>query len=161
MNGKQRCVIVLGFVVVLVMGLFPPWLMTSEACLGYPPWSVITGDPDSVSDDNVVGTRCVSYQRHAGYRLLFLPRKSFVSSTTAYDGTKTLVGRASGYHPCRVDTALLLIQWFLVSAVTGVIVMFLGDRRERLADKSDEGKPELEGMKYGRLPRNPGSEQEQ
>lgn len=130
MNTKQRRVILCGFVVILLMGLFPPWLMTSEACLGYPPWQVITGDPDSVSGNNVVGTRCISYQRHDGYKLLFLPRKGFVSSTTAFDGKKALLGRASGYNPCRVDTSLLLVQWFLVAATTGVIVLFLEPKRQ-------------------------------
>jgi hypothetical protein len=59
-------------------------------------------------------------------------------------------------HYYQVNAPVLLIQWFLVSAVTGIIVMFL-----RAADKPDKGKAQLEGIKYGRPPRSTNSEQEQ
>ncbi len=42
MNTKQRRVILWGFVVILLMGLFPPWLVTSRATLDRPPWEIAT-----------------------------------------------------------------------------------------------------------------------
>ena len=75
-HSRQSRVILCGFVVILLMGLFPPWMATGS-------------------------------MRSEGYRFLFV------------------------YHPWerigeRVDTSFLLCQWFLVLAVTGIIVMCLG-----------------------------------
>ncbi len=43
-----------------------------------------------------------------------------------------------GGNVWRVNASLLLVQWFLVSTVTGIIVMYLGDRRKSPANKPDE-----------------------
>ncbi len=106
MNSTQRRVILLGFVVILVMGLFPPWRKT---LLEHPQ----TG---SVNLTYMRTGEFYSYEMHDGYKLLSQPRHE-----EDHGGLNT-------FHQ-RVDTSLLLCQWFLVSAVTGIIVMFLGDRR--------------------------------
>ena len=100
MNTKQRRVILLGFVVILLMGMFPPITVTVRASRE---WTLDT---------------------HAGYGVLFL------ANPTVGNGGPEAVG-------FRANTSLLLCQWFLVSAVTGIIVMYSGDRRQTSTDKSD------------------------
>ena len=85
MNTKQRRVILLGFAVILLMGLFPPW--------------------ESAAD--VRGFR--------GYGFLF---PGFLFSGHVWWSNT-------------VACPLLLVQWFLVSCVTGIVVMFLGECPER------------------------------
>jgi hypothetical protein len=101
MNAKQRLVIVVGFLVILLLGLFPPWLLADE----FPgnPWG--------------------AYDSCFALRTVFAPR---------------VVSYGYFAQHWRVDTSLLLIEWFLVSAVTGIIVVFLGDRPRRPAREGDE-----------------------
>jgi hypothetical protein len=101
MNNKQRCVVVLGFIVILLLGLFPPWLLADQ----YP------GNPRSV------------YEFRFELRTVFAPR---------------LVRLDQFDQHWRVDTSLLLVEWFLVSAVTGIIVVFLGDHPQIPAQKLDK-----------------------
>jgi hypothetical protein len=100
MNNKQRWVVVLGFIVVLVLGSFPPWLLSEK----------FPGNQRSV------------YEFCFELRTVFAPR---------------LVNCGYFDQHWRVDTSLLLVEWFLVSAVTGVIVVFLGDHPQRPAQKCD------------------------
>ena len=101
MNNKQRCVVVLGFVVILLLGLFPPWLLADQ----YP------GNPRGV------------FEFCFELRTVFAPR---------------LVSFGYFDQHWRVDTSLLLVEWFLVSAVTGIIVVFLGDHPQRPDQKRDK-----------------------
>jgi hypothetical protein len=101
MNNKQRCVVVSGFIVILLLGLFPPWLEADQ----HP------GNPRGV------------YEFYFELRTVFAPR---------------LVRCGYFDQHWRVDTSLLLVEWFLVSAVTGIMVVFLGDRPQRLAQERDK-----------------------
>ena len=101
MNNKQRCVVVLGFIVILLLGLFPPWLLVQEG----------SGNQRSV------------YEFSFELRTVFAPRLERGSSFDQH---------------WRVDTSLLLVEWFLVSAVTGIMVVFLGDHPQRLAQERDK-----------------------
>ena len=101
MNKKQRYLVVLGFIVILVLGLFPPWLLVQEG----------SGIQRSV------------YNLSFELRTVFAPR----------------LERGSNFDQhWRVDTSLLLVEWFLVSAVTGIIVVFLGDHPQRPTQKRDK-----------------------
>ncbi len=131
MNSTQRRVILLGFVVILVMGLFPPWLKTSVTSLDSPPWITKTGNVQAIESIEF-GKGDIALEQHAGYKFLFLPRIEYAGGGGGDDYS------FSFYHPRRVDCSLLLCQWFLVSAVTGIIVMYLGDRRKSPANKPDE-----------------------
>ena len=77
---------------------------------------------------------CVGFERHAGYRFLFSERRG--EGGTVVDPA-TGESRATEYKPRRVDSSLLLVQWFLVSAVIGIIVMYLGDRPQAPDEKPD------------------------
>jgi hypothetical protein len=103
MNNWQRCVIVLGFIVILLLGLFPPWLIQSQP----------TGSERP--------------QVNAILRPLDPNRPVTVFSQ-----------RGGEWGGRRVNASLLLIQWFLVSAVTGIVVVFLEDRRRGHASRPDE-----------------------
>ncbi len=112
MNNKQRRVILCGFIVILLMGIFPPWTKAQLAVVL--PWHPL----DSTST--------YGYDVHDGYKWLGTSR------------TKTLPSFVDRKIYRRVDCSLLLVQWFLVSAVTGIFVMFLGDRPQSPVDKPEE-----------------------
>ena len=98
MNTKQRRVILIGFVVIVLMGLFPPWLRTNV---------------------DVHAQSAYAREEHDGYALVFMSR--------------LVRHHSGGGHYRRVDCSLLLCQWFLVAAVTGLQVMSLADKPAREA----------------------------
>ncbi len=117
MNAKQRLVVVVGFVVILGMGLYPPWRLT------------IT-QPVSISPSNPVEEEW-AIEVGGGYAwLTYQPWMIPEVERRRSEGC--------GVQVIRVDTSLLLCQWFLVSAVTVIFVIFLGDRPPCSADKQDE-----------------------
>ncbi len=117
MNDKQRRVILCGFVVILLMGIFPPWKM-------YVANPIYGGE--SLSP---IGKW--AFEDDAGYAWLFT-RPSQIPEVRQHNASDETIIRG-----VRVDTSLLLCQWFLVSAITGIIVMFSGDRPRVPTDKPD------------------------
>ena len=138
MNTRQRRVILLGFVVILLMGLFPPWLDVSVDSLEHPPWLIM--NHGELPPEYAGSFGYVTFERYAGHKRLFLPRKRDAGGGGGFPVENDGAGAPdsysySNYLPRRIDTSLLLVQWFLVSSVTGIIVMYLGDRPQKPADK--------------------------
>lgn len=117
MSKKQRCTVLVGFVVVLLMGLFPPWLCTTVTPLDEPPWRVTV--PPGKETPAHLHPGSITHEQHAGYRFLISSRQEYAGSAGGESWSITY------YIPRRVDTSLLLVQWFLVAGITGITVMFL------------------------------------
>jgi len=107
MNNKQRCVILCGFLVILLIGLFPPWLVPSRP---HGPTGPLAWEPEEYNTYRIWGRS---------------PRIVFSRPDEG------------GYY-FRVNNLRLLVEWFLVSWITGVVVTFLGDRPQRPAQKPDD-----------------------
>jgi hypothetical protein len=117
MNKKQRTMVVCGYVVILLMGLYPPWRLT----ITQPePASPRTPIPAEWAIEVDGGYACLTYQPWT------IPE------------ARRRRSEGVAVQDIRVDKSLLLVQWFLVAATTGVIVMFLEDRGRSPADKPDE-----------------------
>jgi hypothetical protein len=101
MNNRQRCVVLAGFIVIVLMGLYPPWRVT-----------LVNGGLDSNSPK-------YAFSVPAGYDVIIdHPQKAM----------EYFQSKGSQCVEWEVDKSLLLVQWFLVSAVTGIVVMFLESR---------------------------------
>jgi len=130
MNRKQRWVILLGFVVIVLMGFYPPWLKTSRLNRDGMLCPVVTDDGVSFEECEPE-KRFVTVERFAGHKFLLLPRMQYFARWEEEPADEGGEFSYYDYFPRRVDCSLLLVQWFLVSAVTGIIVMFLGDRSQK------------------------------
>jgi hypothetical protein len=111
MNNKQRTALVVGLVVIVVMGLFPPYTDTTDGTVGYqflflkwaekePTLKLLPPDaPQEVWNDRErVMKRWAEDQKRLGRQL---------------------------------DGLMLLIQWVIVTAATGVFVVVLSDPYRR------------------------------
>ena len=119
MNGKQRCAVMLGFAVILLMALYPPWTITY----------VWKGPPVKLPMDRGGGSvagPAYAYSFEYGVGHKWLPQYTRWWRLGEARWVKETDDEAEHYY--QINTSLLLVQWFLVSAVTGIIVMFLGDR---------------------------------
>ena len=119
MNGRQRCAVMLGFVVILLIGLYPRWTITY----------VWKGEPVKLpmaqGGASVVGPPyAYSFEYGVGHK--WLPQYARWWRLGEARWVEETDDEAEHYY--RIDTSLLLVQWFLVSAVTGILVMFLGHR---------------------------------
>jgi len=91
MNGRQRWAALVGTVLVLLTGLFPPWR------------GAISGS---------------AWERRAGYSFLFWP------PTHIWLGSQD-----SGYPTeAHVDLPMLVDQWGVIVAATGLAVLLLKER---------------------------------
>jgi hypothetical protein len=123
-------VVLCGFVVVLLTGLYPPWTITYvsfgervQLPLPQPSGGSVVGPGYAYSHEYGVGHKCFfQYPRWWN-----IGHPHWVAETD---------GEAEHYY--EINASLLLAQWFLVSAVTGIIVMYLGDRRRSPANKPRE-----------------------
>ncbi|OGP59550.1 MAG: hypothetical protein A2V67_06265 [Deltaproteobacteria bacterium RBG_13_61_14] len=123
MNKKQKGVVLAGAMVIVLMGLIPPW-------------KYLKGGAHRI-------------ERPGSYGLIMAPyiikkKKSPDASDKAVsDDVKAFLAlsqppKTSAFDQCytednncgaRVDTTRLLIQWFIVAIFTGAWVMFLKDER--------------------------------
>ncbi len=83
MNKKQLISLWIGIIAIVLMGLYPPWMMTGGgSILGFGKW---------------------------GYSFIMNPP----------------------HEACRIDTSRLGVQWAMVAAVTGGLVVAFTDKKDK------------------------------
>jgi len=95
-NSKQRTILVLGLIFVVLMGLYPPWRVAVERKVAVEP-----------------GDAVYVYEVRAGYGYLFSPELRVLGMVL--------------YGSRRIDISLLVTQWIVACAITGVLFVGLSD----------------------------------
>ncbi len=131
MNGRQKVVLVLGFLLFLTAGLYPPWKQS---------WAFIASGED-------IQFRIASGSEQ--YSWIFRPPgapawvdgslpkpddpniKDEAISDVSENGMRAVLRsvRAPGHWRARIDTARLLIEWAMIAAFVGVGVLVFAARR--------------------------------
>ena len=148
MNWKQKVVLTIGFNLILVTGLFPPWLQS---------WDFVAGGED-------VWFRIGPGAE--GYSWLFQPpgapswvNRSFPTPDNkeitdlppiggkeiTASGMKALLNSVPGSWRARIDTTRLMIEWIIVA--TGVVVGVAAFAQKRSIAAS--GRREGDALKAG------------
>lgn len=112
MNTKQNRILWAAMVVMAVMALFPPWVQTFN-----------------YSGDDMFGARVkVSSERSLGYSAIFVPPHPETPNKGAMNYYWNL-----GVEPygMRLDLKRLLIQWFVVTILTGGLFLKLASNQTK------------------------------
>jgi hypothetical protein len=113
MNHKQRITLVVGFLLVLGMSLFPPWRVIYD----------IPGEQGQklgFGDTYIGGIPKGRVERSGGYRFLLGQHDSTISSTVTVGGEETLA-----YVTTRIDYYRLATQIVVVTLLTGMAYLIL------------------------------------
>lgn len=117
MNRKQKLVLFIGIVIMIIMGIIPPW--SAENQITYRFAKQVVGD-DLKPDDPSYYPK---YGEVTKYRFLFRPPWPIL-----YDEPDPVTGKASDSF--KVNFGVLCIQWVAVGLITGYIIIESKDRKK-------------------------------
>ena len=113
MNNKQRTALVVGLVVIVVMGLFPPYTDTTDGTGGY----------------RFLFHKWIMKEKEKPLHLL--PPRAFHGD---WAERERIIKEWVAEHQeqgRQIDGMMLLIQWVIVAAATGIFVVVLSDPYRR------------------------------
>jgi len=127
LNKKQRTAILIGVIVIVIMGLFPPWSIKA----------IIPSDSIAPSITKTLENR------HSWINTP--PKKS--KKYFYYGYSFGISGEPSTFKKRQneimnfsyeINVKQLIIQWFLVCVLTGGIVIFLGKPKDKVENSGDK-----------------------
>ena len=128
MNNKQRTALVVGLVVIVVMGLFPPYIDTTDGTGGYQflfqKW---------MKDKNAAKPPPP------------VPSTAFYENSARAERQRIINDWVAQQQKRRrqLDGLMLLIQWVIVAAATGVFVVVLSEPYRKGPVSRPKGRTEL------------------
>ena len=107
LNRNQKKVLLGALAVIVLMGLCPPWICTSQSQIIHEGSLAFRIRPHAIGEP-------LSQQSFGGYHWLFLPPRG--GSDWSDVDYLTKKAESSGY---RIAFGILLLQWFVVALIAG------------------------------------------
>ena len=124
MNRKQKACILVSIAVIVVMGLWPPWVLESRGITEPGPYSWIGNPPVRAAETKIVRHPAVVREPDDS-EYVWQMRKLGGADKERYT-TETIRGKATAKF---IDLYRLGVQYFVVAVVTAGLIITLRDRK--------------------------------